>query len=85
MAQEVWCAHIRVLLINYPTHESRLFLGNLVYADLMGMPVFIISEREVAEELLNVRGRISAGRPPNVLGQELYVASQHINSLLSHV
>jgi len=51
----------------------------------MGAPVFIISDREVAEELLNVRGRISAGRPPNVLGLELYAASQQTNSLLSHV
>jgi hypothetical protein len=48
--------------------------GNLVYANLMGMPVFVISEREVAEELLNVRGGISAGRPPNVMVQELCVA-----------
>jgi len=85
MAQEVWCAYIRVLVINYATHESRPVLGNLVYADLMGMPVFITSDREVAEELLNVRGRISGGRPPNVLGLELYVASQHTNSLISHV
>jgi hypothetical protein len=40
----------------------------------MGTPVFIIGDREVAEELLNVRGRISAGRPPSVLTLELYVA-----------
>jgi hypothetical protein len=40
----------------------------------MGMPIFVIGERKVAEELLNVRGKISAGRPPNVLVQELCVA-----------
>jgi len=40
----------------------------------MGMPVFVIGDREVAEELLNVRGRISAGRPPNLLFMELYVS-----------
>ena len=48
--------------------------GNLVYANLMGMPVFVIGDREVAEELLNVRGRISASRAPNVLARELCVA-----------
>jgi hypothetical protein len=40
----------------------------------MGTPVFIIGDRAIAEELLNVRGRISASRPPNVLVLELYVA-----------
>jgi hypothetical protein len=40
----------------------------------MGTPVFIIGDREVAEELLNVRGKISASRPPNVLAMELCVA-----------
>jgi hypothetical protein len=40
----------------------------------MGMPIFVISERKVAEELLNVRGKISAGRAPNVLAEELCVA-----------
>jgi hypothetical protein len=40
----------------------------------MGTPVFIIGDRGVAEELLNVRGRISASRPHNVLALELYVA-----------
>ena len=39
----------------------------------MGTPVFIIGDREAAEELLNVRGRISASRPPNVLALELCV------------
>ena len=48
--------------------------GNLVYANLMGMPVFIIGDREIAEELLNARGRISANRPTNVLFKELCVA-----------
>lgn len=47
--------------------------GNLVYANLMGMPVFIIGDREIAEELLNARGRISANRPTNVLFKELCV------------
>ena len=42
-----------------------------MYANLMGMPVYIIGDREIAEELLNARGRISSGRPPNVLGLEL--------------
>ena len=42
-----------------------------MYANLMGMPVFIIGDREVAEELLNARGRISASRPPNVLTLDL--------------
>lgn len=51
-----------------------MFLGNLVYANLMGKPVFVIGDREVAEELLNVRGKISASRPPNVLALELCVA-----------
>jgi hypothetical protein len=54
--------------------EPILDAGNLVYANLMGMPIFVIGDREVAEELLNVRGGISAGRPPNVLVQELCVA-----------
>ena len=45
-----------------------------MYANLMGMPVFVIGSREVAEELLNVRGRISAGRPFNLLVMELCVA-----------
>ena len=39
----------------------------------MGTPVFIIGDREIAEELLTVRGRISASRPPNVLAMELCV------------
>ena len=37
----------------------------------MGMPVYVIGDRKIAEELLNVRGRLSANRPPNVLGLEL--------------
>ena len=41
----------------------------------MGTPVYVIGDREVAEELLNVRGKISASRPPNVLVLELYVRS----------
>ena len=41
----------------------------------MGMPVFVIGDREIAEELLNVRGRVSSSRPPNVLGLELYATS----------
>jgi len=40
----------------------------------MGKPVYVISDREVAEELLNVRGKISAGRPYNLLVMELCVA-----------
>jgi hypothetical protein len=40
----------------------------------MGKPVFIIGDRAMAEELLNVRGRISASRPSNTLVLELYVA-----------
>ena len=51
-----------------------LVLGDFVYANLVGMPVFIIGDREVAEELLNARGRISASRPPNVLTLDLCVA-----------
>jgi hypothetical protein len=39
----------------------------------MGMPIFVIGERKVAEELLNVRGGMSAGRPRNVLVEELCV------------
>ena len=61
-----------------PSHQldlsPTLVLGNFVYANLMGTPVFIIGDREIAEELLNVRGRISASRPPNVLALELCVA-----------
>ena len=37
----------------------------------MGVPVYVIGDRQIAEELLNARGRVSAGRPPNVLGLEL--------------
>ena len=51
--------------------QPILLLGNFVYANLMGMPVYVIGDREIAEELLNVRGRLSANRPPNVLGLEL--------------
>jgi len=40
----------------------------------MGMPVFVIGDREIAEELLTVRGRVTSSRPPNVLGLELYGA-----------
>ena len=54
--------------------ESPLAPGHLVYANLMGTPVFIIGDRQVAEELLNTRGAVSAGRPPNVLVMELCVA-----------
>jgi hypothetical protein len=60
--------------MNLSLSEPISDAGNLVYANLMGMPIFVIGERKVAEELLNVRGRISAGRPPNVLVQELCVA-----------
>ena len=42
-----------------------------MYANLMGLPVYVIGDREIAEELLNARGRVSAGRPPNVLAIEL--------------
>lgn len=51
-----------------------LVLGDFVYANLVGMPVFIIGDREAAEELLNARGRISASRPPNILTLDLCVA-----------
>ena len=37
----------------------------------MGLPVFVIGDREIAEELLNVRGKVTASRPQNVLGLEL--------------
>jgi hypothetical protein len=60
--------------VNISLSEPILDAGNLVYANLMGMPIFVIGERKAAEELLNMRGRISAGRPPNVLVQELCVA-----------
>jgi hypothetical protein len=74
MAEEVWCElridfHHKIGL-----SQTRPGPGNFIYANLMGMPVFVISDPGVAEELLNVRGRISAGRPPNILGTELYVA-----------
>ena len=49
-------------------------IGNFIYANLMGMPVFVIGDREVAEELLNARGKISASRPRNVLALELCVS-----------
>jgi len=62
-------SHRVYLLLN-----SFLVLGNFVYANLMGTPVFVIGDREVAEELLNLRGKISASRPPNVLALELCVA-----------
>ena len=61
-------------VIKWASHSPVLVPGNFVYANLMGMPVFIIGDREIAEELLNVRGRISASRPPNVLAMELCVA-----------
>ena len=54
-----------------------------MYANLMGIPVFVIGDREIAEELLNVRGRVSAARPPNVLGLELCAALPPANSLLT--
>jgi len=54
--------------------KSFLVSGDIVYANLTGMPVFVVGSHEVAEELLNVRGRISAGRPSNVLVTELCVA-----------
>jgi len=57
-----------------PLTKPILILGNLIYANLLGTPVFVIGDIEVAEELLNVRGRISASRPPNVLALELCVA-----------
>ena len=50
-----------------------LVLGSLIYANLLGTPVFVIGDREAAEELLNVRGKITANRPPNVLAMELCV------------
>ena len=57
-----------------------------MYANLVGMPVFIISDREVAEELLNERGKISAGRPRNGLLMDLCVAFPHANtSLINNV
>lgn len=58
-----------------PLAELILLLGNLVYANLMGMPVFVIGDREIAEELLNTRGKISASRLPNIMGAELCVRS----------
>ena len=51
--------------------KSALLLGNLVYANILGAPIYVIGDREIAEELLNVRNKISAGRPPNVLAIEL--------------
>jgi len=62
--------------------KSFLVPGGIVYANLMGMPVFVISDREVAEELLNVRGRFSDSRPYNVLFMELYVAFPTCNLVI---
>jgi hypothetical protein len=63
--------------------KSVLVLGNFVYANLMGTPVFVIGDREVANELLNVRGKMSASRPPNVLALELCVAFPLADPLLT--
>ena len=60
--------------INLSLTRPVLVPGNLVYANLLGMPIFVIGNHKVAEELLNVRGRVSASRPPNVLVMELCVA-----------
>jgi len=62
------------MVINRLSTKAVLAPGNLVYANLMGTPIYIIGDRKVAEELLNMRGSISAGRPPSVLVMELCVA-----------
>jgi len=54
-----------------PLTKPVLVLGSLIYANLLGTPVFVVGDREAAEELLNVRGKITASRPPNVLAMEL--------------
>ena len=56
-----------------------------MYANLMGVPIFVIGERKVAEELLSTRGRISAGRPSNVLVQELCVTFPTRNGAIDKV
>ena len=53
-----------------------------MYANLMGMPVFVIGDREIAEELLNARGKVTASRPPNVLGLELCGILQTCNLII---
>ena len=58
-----------------PLAKPILLIGNFVYANLMGMPIFIIGDREIAEELLNTRGKFSASRPPNTMVAELCVRS----------
>jgi hypothetical protein len=73
MAQEIWCAFIKMLVTNGPLAYPILLLGNFVYANLMGTPFFVIGDREIAEELLNVRGRITASRPLNILTLDLCV------------
>jgi len=50
-----------------------LVLGNFVYVNVMGMPVFVIDDHKVAEQLPNVRGRMNASRPPIVLALGLCV------------
>jgi len=41
----------------------------------MGTPVYVIGDGEMAEDPLNVRGKISSSSPPNVLVLELCVTS----------
>jgi hypothetical protein len=46
-------------------------LGSLIYVKLLGMPVYIIGDPRAVEDVLVDHGKISDGRPPSVMVQEM--------------
>lgn len=41
--------------------------GDVVYANFLGQPIYVINSREKAEELLSKRGNLHSGRPQQIL------------------
>jgi hypothetical protein len=52
-------------------HSYILFLGGFVYAKLLGTPIYIMCDPRAVEDILMENGKHSAGRPSNVMVQEV--------------
>lgn len=45
--------------------------GDVVYANFLGQPIYVINSRDKAEELLSKRGNMHSGRPQQILPRYL--------------
>lgn len=82
MEREIWSVSLRI-------SRSRLTLrpGDLIYVNVAGKPVVVISSQKIAGDLMDRRATIYSDRPQNIVPNDLMtggllITFTHYNDVL---